>query len=128
VPESGGQQPVWLPVAQAALRLGITQQAVRRRIARGTLEVRRETRGNRARLLVRLPDSAVAQPVAPAVAQLGVQAVAPAPELAELRERLARTEGRLAAVEQERDRLLALVERRRWPGLWPALRRLWRGG
>jgi excisionase family DNA binding protein len=43
--------PVWLPVGEAARRLGVTREAVRRRIKRGTLETRREVDGNRVRTL-----------------------------------------------------------------------------
>lgn len=109
----GLAEPVWLPVANAARRLGVTEQAVRRRIRAGTIETRREVVGNKARTLVRVD--------APATEQ-----VADVVEV--LREHVARLEADVADLRAERDRHLAIIEelasRRRWPGLVPWLRRV----
>ncbi len=40
-----GDDGEWLPVAAAANKLGVTQQAIRHRIRRGTIERRRNNRG-----------------------------------------------------------------------------------
>ena len=52
----------WGSIAEAARRLGRSRQAVQRRVARGTIETKRERVGNRERVLVRLPRP-VPQPV-----------------------------------------------------------------
>jgi chromosome segregation ATPase len=115
----------------------VTEHAVRRRIRAGTIETKREVVGNRSRLLVRV-DAATTEPanhdlttLRERVALLDQRVLTLEAELTEVRSerdviRAVSNERdqRLASVEAERDRLLALLERRRWPGLWPALRRL----
>lgn len=49
-----------LSIAEAARRLGISRQAVRDRIQRGTLRTRKFPRGDRT--LIRIPETALAAP------------------------------------------------------------------
>ncbi len=42
---AGNQQPTWMSVSGAAKRLGVSRQAIQNRIKRGTLETRRNNRG-----------------------------------------------------------------------------------
>jgi hypothetical protein len=123
------EQPtaLWLPVAQAAPRLGISQQALRKRIRRSTVETRQEVDGNRSRLLVRVDprgESTVIeqseQPGEDAVVLLQRQVEHLEGEVADLRRRL-------DGAEDERRRLLSLLERRRWPGVKVWWRRFWEG-
>ena len=93
----------------------MTREAVRRRVQRGTLESRREVVGNRVRWLVRLP---LAGPEAPPLPQPGAGPLA---------DPLVLLERHVADLRGEVAYLRAELERRRWPGLWPALRRFWRG-
>jgi hypothetical protein len=110
-PESAGD---WCTVAEAARALGVTERAVRRRIARGTLDSRRAVTGNRVLTLVRLPADTAPEPGRnpPDAAALA--------ELAALR-------ATVAALERHIADLRAELARRRWPGLWPAMVRFWRG-
>ena len=112
------EEPVWLPVAEAARQLGVTPQAVRNRIARGTLEARIERMGNRTRRLVKVPGTVpatVPRPDGAAVRQGAGTPAEVAAELATLRERVAQQDRLIAHLEAE-------LARRRWPGL----RRWWR--
>ncbi len=129
VPDMGaepGPGPRWLSVAEAARALGVTERAIRRRVQRNTLEMTREVVGNRSRLLVRVD---VQDHRAAAGTDRGPDPVPDrsAAKLIELTATLARLEERVA----QQDRFIAHLEaelaRRRWPGLWPALRRLWWG-
>ncbi len=104
------EAPVWLPVAQAPRRLGVSPLALRRRIRRGTIETREERAGNRVRTLVGVPAATAAAPADP--------------EVALLRHQVAHLEGEVAWLRQ---RLEAELERRRWPGLKTWLKRLWAG-
>ncbi len=90
--EGPSSQLRWLTVAQAARALGITEQAVRRRVERGRLDTKRETQGNRVRTLVAVPVPTVEQPREDMVAN----------QVAQLREQVARMEERLAAVAEAR--------------------------
>jgi hypothetical protein len=97
-----GTERVWLPVAEAARALGVTEQAIRRRIGRGTLETRREVDGNRVRTLVavavtNLRTERGAEPVANLVAESAQTVAALREQVARLEERLAGT----AALESE---------------------------
>jgi chromosome segregation ATPase len=90
-----GAERVWLPVAEAARALGVTEQAIRRRMGRGTLETRREVDGNRVRTLVAV---AVTNPRAERSTEPVANPVAePDQTVTELREQVARLEERLAA-------------------------------
>ena len=133
-PGTVAEEPTWLTVIEAARRLGVTPQAVRARIKRGSLEKRLDNRGN----------------VLVAVADTYEQARTTPPDsrdqtLLALREQVARLEERVAAAEsvkgelrreldevKERERrLLALVERltaERRPARrpWPGIRAWWR--
>ena len=101
-------EPEWLTVAQAARRLGCSERAVRKRVERGRLEVRREREGNRVRTLVRIPGAVhAAGPVAERAADPGAEPVT------ELRERAARLEERLAAAEGVKAELRRQVEQAR---------------
>ncbi len=121
----------WLTVKQAAPLLGLTEQGLRKRIRTGTVETREHVRGNRKRLLV-----LVEHPVPlPEPNRTETSAI----RVAQLETKVEQLERRGADLTAERDRLLTLVEqmvaerrppkleRRRWPGLWPALVRFWRG-
>ena len=55
----------WLPVAEAARVLGLTEQALRKRIARGTMEARKNNRGSLV-VLVSMAGEVWAQPSIPA--------------------------------------------------------------
>ncbi len=73
---AGNQQPAWLSVSGAAKRLGVSRQAIQNRIKRGTLETRRNNRGE---LVVLCPATGGAT-LQTAVAQQTVSAtVAPDP-------------------------------------------------
>lgn len=125
-----------LPLAQAADRLGITTDSIRRRIRRGKLRAYKDNQG---RWLVEVPSGHAPGP--------GPERVAGG-QLAGLRDQLERLGAELAEVRSEyreqvadlraeRDRLLALVERltaeralppqRPWPGARAAWRRFWTG-
>ena len=43
---AGDDNSEWMPVAQAARRLGVTRQAIQNRIKRGRIEHRQDNRGN----------------------------------------------------------------------------------
>ncbi len=116
-----------LSVLEAARRLGTTPDAVRSRLRRRTLEGYRDNVG---RWHVVLPDgtgdSRDGQPtehVAPddVIPTVATVADGRAELVAELRTNIARLEAEVAFLRGE-------LERRRWPGLWPALRRFWEGG
>ncbi len=60
----------WLPVAEAARVLGLTEQALRKRLARGTMESRKNNRGNLV-VLVSTDGERQAQPGLPAPNPMG---------------------------------------------------------
>jgi chromosome segregation ATPase len=112
--------------------MGVSTQAMRVRIKRGSLEHRRDNRG---RLLVQVANDE-AQPGGDAGATLRERVARLEERLANADALRARVEGELAEVKAERDRLLALVERlaaerrpehRPWPGLKAWWRRVWEG-
>ena len=127
------EQQLWLPVAAAARLLNVSQQAIRGRIERGTLETKREIRGNKVRTLVKVDPSIehddgppgqdleerllntlrghVEQAVQRHLVDLVEQ------READLRARLAEKDARIADLRGE-------LERRRWKGLIPWVRRL----
>ena len=114
----------WVPLRDAAKALGVSKETVRQRFKAGALDGRRDNHG---RILVALPADLVAtlatMPGARA-AKVGRQGggLAPSVEavLTEKDRTIARLEGEVAWLRAE-------LERRRWPGLWPALQRFWRG-
>ncbi len=119
-----GAEQRWVPIAQAARALGITERAIRGRVARGTIPCRREVVGNHARhrVLLTLPrHDPRAEPHGQAAAELA--------ELRVLVERLqaaaAARDARIADLERDRERLMQMIEgslarlaeqpeRRRW--------------
>jgi hypothetical protein len=114
-----GAASEWLTVAQAARHLGCSERAVRKRVDRGRLEVRRERSGNRVRTLVRV--SGAAHAAEPVTARAAGPVADPGAELvAELR-------ARVAHLEDEVGFLRAELARRRWPGLKVWWRRFWKG-
>ncbi len=52
----------WVPIPEAARTLGLTPQAIRKRIARGTLESRRNNRGRELVLVANRPHEPDSQP------------------------------------------------------------------
>ncbi len=139
-PAAQPEQQLWLPVATAARLLNVSQQAIRGRIERGTLETKREIRGNKVRTLVEVDPSVdpsiehddgppgqdleerllnslrghVEQAVQRHLMDLVEQ------READLRARLAEKDARIADLRGE-------LERRRWKGLIPWVRRLLHG-
>ena len=118
-----------MPVVEAARALGISQQAVRDRIKRETLETRLEVVGNRSRLLVKVdPDSG--QGAAQALEQRLVEALLPRLERAleqQVAKRLEDKEAHIADLRAEVERLSAELARRRWPGLVAVVKQLLNG-
>src|SRR5690242_21936544 len=86
----------WLPIAEAARRLGITEKAIRNRLRRGTLEWR--PAGNHGREVLITAD---------------MEPEDEGPGTLELQVRVARLEERLAVAERERDLYRTLLERER---------------
>ena len=130
----GPDRALWLTVAEAARQLGVTPNAIRDRIKRGTLETRREVAGNRVRTLVKVLSSAGSSP-SEALEQRLLQALDERLGLA-LDQAVAKVlREHVADLRLERDRALAEAERlrgelereqtaRHWPGLVPWLRRM----
>jgi septal ring factor EnvC (AmiA/AmiB activator) len=146
------QEPVWLTVVEAARRLGVTPQAVRARIKRGSLESRPDNKGN---LLVLVSESADNPPATreeavatlrEQVARLEERRAADEEIKAALRERVEELKGerdaerrraeqaeiRHAELDAQLEAILRqlnkLEERRRpWPGLKVWWRRFWEG-
>jgi len=97
----------WLTVEAAAARLGISQDAVRSRIKRGTLPAIR--RANR--VFVVLPRAAEAPPAAAPAATTSVANPAPNPALERLGRIAEERQRQIAALRHERDRLADQVSR-----------------
>ena len=115
----------WVPLRDAAKALGVSKETVRQRFKAKALDGRRDNHG---RILVALPADLVATlSTTPGdrVAKVNRQggSLAPSAEavIAEKDRTIARLEGEVVWLRGE-------LERRRWPGLWPALQRFWRGG
>lgn len=104
-------EPVWLPVANAARRLGVTEQAVRRRVRAGTIETKREVVGNRSRLLVRI-DAPTTEPSPRENHLQEPELVTLRGEVALLNQRVQHLEELLAEVRSERDGIRSELERR----------------
>jgi hypothetical protein len=115
-------QPLWLPVAQAARHLGVTEQGIRRRIRENRIETKREVVGNRSRLLVRV-DEPKANPTGREFTNLRERVAVLDQRVQLLEELLAEARRERNEIRIAHDRVLAILERRRWPGLWPALMR-----
>lgn len=115
-------ETVWLTIPVAAKRLGVTPQAIRNRINRGTLETQKNNRGQ---ILVRVAPTVPSTVPATVGNRLAsgdnpLQAIVERQleQIADLREQVARLGGidaarqqQVADLQAERDRLLALVER-----------------
>src|SRR4051812_25693082 len=66
---SEGRMGDWLPMAEAAKRLGVSADTVKRRIQRGELQAQREARPQGYRWIVELPDDAPPRDAGPAAPQ-----------------------------------------------------------
>jgi chromosome segregation ATPase len=134
------EEPTWLTVIEAARRLGVTPQAVRARIKRGTLEKRLDNRGN---VLVALSEERE-QPATTPPDSRDQEFLALREQVARLEERVVAAEAakgelrrELGEVKDRERRLLAMLdealaerrepERRPWPGLKAWWRRVWAG-
>jgi hypothetical protein len=130
----------WLTVRAAAAALGITESAVRKRATKGSLDSRAGNDGRLRVLVAEFPQPSP-QPLPETSAPGDGLVVELRAEVAELRRQVGELLVRAVAAETERDGerrrvadlqteiqwLRAELERRRWPGLWPALLRFWRG-
>jgi hypothetical protein len=90
----GGVDTAWLSTSEAARRLGLTRDAVHKRLRRGTLEGRR---GNDGSIRVRVATTPPVHDAATPALGHGVDTV---PLVAELRERLDRTLAELAGLRE----------------------------
>jgi hypothetical protein len=90
----GGVDAAWLSTSEAARRLGLTRDAVHKRLRRGTLEGRR---GNDGSIRVRVTSTPPVHDAATPAIGHGVDTV---PLVAELRERLDRTLAELAGLHE----------------------------
>ncbi len=135
-PDEGLAQAPLFTVAEASRRLGVTPQAIRDRIKRGTLETVREVEGNRARLLVRLlpnvgpsPDEGLEQRLEQRLLEAldrRLEAVLTQGLIKELRERVAAADAERDRALDQAGRLRDELERERAARRWPGLRRWWR--
>ena len=141
---SGVSDGRWLPLTEAAPVMGLSIDALRKRVARGRVSAQRDNAGHW-RVLVDaasettsslsvldIQDDLAAELAVvrgdldksrTEAAEARAENVALKTAAAERDQRLARLEADIADLRAERDRLLAIIERTRWPGLWPAVRR-----
>ena len=118
-----------LTLTEAAKLTGLSEEALRQRYRRRKLDGYKANDGKlRVYIDAEQPvDRPAGQPVEQPVEPSGPGpslVAAEAEVMALLRRQIERLEDEVADLRGERDRLLSLFERRRWPGIWPALRRL----
>ena len=118
-----------LTLTEAAKLTGLSEEALRQRYRRRKLDGYKANDG-KLRVYIdaeqpvdRPAGQRVEQPVERSGPGPGLVA-AEAEVMALLRRQVEHLEDEVADLRGERDRLLSLLERRRWPGIWPALRRL----
>ena len=133
-------EPRWVTVRAAAATLGITESAIRKRVAKGSLDSRAGNDGKLRVLVAEFPQPPP-QPLSETSIPGDGRAVEFRAEVEELRRQVGELLTRAVAAEVERDGerrrvtdlqadvawLRAELDRRRWPGLKVWWQRFWAG-
>ncbi len=143
-PRRGVSDGRWLPLTEAAPLMGLSIDALRKRVARGRVQAQRDNAGHWRVLVDGVSETMstlsvldIQDGLAAELATVRGDLDKSRTEAAEARaenealkaaaaerdQRLARLEADVADLRAERDRLLAIIERSRWPGIWLAVKR-----